>query len=107
MYTSHCLGSSHGSSTHHDPPNDYSFATKGHIHTKDHSTSVGHSQSSNMGLDDIDFSLSTIGWMDLLTHDNSTSMPSHMASPISSSLLGHLLVTIHANIDAEMELDEV
>lgn len=60
-----------------------------------------------MGFDDVDFILLTTRWMDLLTHDDSTSMPSHLVSPLGSSLLGHVLVTSHASIDAKMELEEV
>ena len=59
-----------------------------------------------MGLDDVDLSLSTTGWMDLLTRDESTSMPSHLHSPLGLSLLGHVPVTGHgARIDAEIDLD--
>ena len=43
------------------------------------------------------------GW---LTHENSTSIPSHLVSPIRSSLLGHLQVTSHASVDTKMGLDE-
>ena len=43
------------------------------------------------------------GW---LTHDNSTSIPSHLVSPLRSSLLGHLLVTSHASADTKMGSDE-
>ena len=59
-----------------------------------------------MGLDDVDLSLSTTGWMDLLTCDDSTCMSSHLHSPLGSSLYGHVLVTSHgAHIDVEMDLD--
>ena len=44
--------------------------------------------------------------MDLLTCGDSTSMPSHLVSPLGLSLLGHVLVTSHASRDANMELDE-
>ena len=43
------------------------------------------------------------GW---LTHDNSTSIPSHLVSPLRSSLLVHLLVNSHASEDVKMGLDE-
>ena len=43
------------------------------------------------------------GW---LTHENSTSIPSHLANPLRSSLLGHVLVTSNASVDTKMGLDE-
>ena len=60
-----------------------------------------------MGLDDVDFILSTTRWMDLLTHGDSTSMPSHLFSPLGSSLLGCVSVTSHVSIVAKIDLDEV
>ena len=44
--------------------------------------------------------------MSLLTCDDSTSMPSHLVSPLGSSLLGHVPATIHTSIDVMMKLDE-
>ena len=106
-YSSHRSGSGHGGSAHDDPPTNHSFAPERHIHTIDPLASVtGQDQSSDVGLNDVDLSLSTTGWMDLLTRDDSTSMPSHLHSPLGSSLLGHVPVTSHGdNIDVEMDLD--
>ena len=59
-----------------------------------------------MDLDDVEFNLSTTRWMDFLTCDDSTSMPSHLHSPLGSSLLGRVPVTSHgARVDVEMDLD--
>ena len=88
-YSSHRLGSGHCGSAHENPPIDHFFSLERHIHTIDPLASVtGQDQSSDVGLNDVDLSLSTIGWMDLLTCDDSTSMRSHLHSPLGSSLLG-------------------
>ena len=101
------MGSGHGGNTHHDPPTDHSFAPVRHIHTTDPSASVTmQAQSLDVGLDDVDFNLSMIGWMNFLTRDYSTSMPSHLVSPLGLSLLGCFPATSHASVDARMELDE-
>ena len=78
-----------------------------HIHrSTDPSASARHGESLDMGLDDVDFILSTTGWMDLLTCDDSTSMPSHLVNPLGSSLLRHVPNTNHASIDVATELNE-
>ena len=100
-------GSTHGGRTHHDPSTDHYFVVEGHIHSSiDPLASAGHGWSLDAGLDDVDFNLSTIGWMDLLTRDDSTSMPSHLHSQLGSSLLGCVPITNHgAHVYVEMDLD--
>ena len=44
--------------------------------------------------------------MNFLTRDDSTSMPSHLVSPLGSSLLGCIPSTNNSSMDATMELDE-
>ena len=94
------LDRGHSGSSREDPPTDHSIAAEGEAQGTDPSVSAGH-QFSDVGLEDVDFSMTTTGYLDLLTHDDTPSMPSHLVSPLHSSLERRVHVA-----DAEMSLDE-
>lgn len=97
------LDHGHSGSAHEDPPTDHSIAAQGEEQRTDPSISAGH-QFSDVGLDDVEFSMTTIGYLDLLTCDDTTSMPSHLVSPLHSSLERCVQSTHVA--DADLSLDQ-